>query len=383
MSNLTIHLTVLLFWPLALALLGATGPRSWAPGAAIVGAVVPFAYAVMMLFDYDSAAGGLQYVTNDEWIKALGIRYYLGVDGLNLWLIALTTLLFLVAAMWLSFRPVERPRLFTFHLALAETAVLGAFTAQDLALFVLFFDLMLVPFYFLVGQWGSGPDRVAATYKMIIYTLVGSLLMLAGAVATAVLSADGGHDHVHDLATWRRRTSAASTQRWIFTALRARVPDQDAALPVPRVDAGRVPDDAAAGAGDLLRRALEGGRLRLPADRAAGLPGGVEGLPVADPDPRAAVDHLRLGAGVHADQRAARARLLVDRAARLHRARHLRAGPGGAGRAGRAAADGQPRARRGAAVPDHRAAGRAVGDRGHHERWAGSRSARRCWPRCS
>ena len=54
-------------------------------------------------------------------------------------------------------RPVEQPRLFTFHLALAETAVLGAFLAQDLALFVLFFDLMLVPFYFLVGQWGGGP----------------------------------------------------------------------------------------------------------------------------------------------------------------------------------------------------------------------------------
>jgi NADH-quinone oxidoreductase subunit M len=217
MNNLTIHLTVLLFWPLALALLGATGPRSWASGVSIVGTVVPFAYAVMMLIDYDTAAGGLQYVTNDQWIPALGIRYKLGVDGLNLWLIALTTLLFLVAALWLSFRPVERPRLFTFHLALAETAVLGAFTAQDLALFVLFFDLMLVPFYFLVGQWGSGPDRVSATFKMIIYTLVGSLLMLAGAVATAVLSADGGTISftLSDLA---REHLGDSTQRWIFTA---------------------------------------------------------------------------------------------------------------------------------------------------------------------
>ena len=120
--------------------------------------------------------------------------------------------------MWLSFRPVERPRLFAFHLALAETAVLGAFTAQDLALFVLFFDLMLVPFYFLVGQWGSGPDRVAATYRMIIYTLVGSLLMLAGAVATAVLSADGGTITftISDLAQAhlaRRRRSAGSSPR--------------------------------------------------------------------------------------------------------------------------------------------------------------------------
>jgi NADH-quinone oxidoreductase subunit M len=216
-NNLTIHLTILLFWPLALALLGATGPRSWASGVSVVGAVVPLAYAVMMLFDYDTSAGGLQYVTDDRWISALGIRYKLGVDGLSLWLIALTTLLFMVAALWLAFRPVERPRLFTFHLALAETAVLGAFTAQDLALFVLFFDLMLVPFYFLVGQWGSGPDRVAATYKLIIYTLVGSLLMLAGAVATAVLSADGGTVSfaLTDLA---KHQLGDSTQRWIFTA---------------------------------------------------------------------------------------------------------------------------------------------------------------------
>ena len=61
--------------------------------------------------------------------------------------------------------------------------VLGAFLAQDLALFVAFFDLMLIPFYFLVGMWGSG-DRVAATTKLVIYTLVGSLLMLAAAIAT-------------------------------------------------------------------------------------------------------------------------------------------------------------------------------------------------------
>ena len=92
--------------------------------------------------------------------------------------------------MWLVVRPPERAGLFAFHFGLGEAAVLGAFCAQDLALFVLFFDLMLVPFYFLVGQWG-GPDRVAAAMKMVIYTLVGSLLMLAGAVATAVLSRAG------------------------------------------------------------------------------------------------------------------------------------------------------------------------------------------------
>ncbi len=176
---------------------------------------MPLAYGVMMLFDFEPGRG-LQYVTNDTWIQALGIRYKLGVDGLNLWLIALTTVLFFAAALWLVFRPVERPKLFRFHLALAETAVLGAFVAQDLALFVLFFDLMLVPFYFLVGQWGTGPERVAATYKLIIYTLVGSLLMLAGAVATAVLSADGGRISFTLTDLLVRANLSDSEQRWIF-----------------------------------------------------------------------------------------------------------------------------------------------------------------------
>jgi NADH-quinone oxidoreductase subunit M len=80
-----------------------------------------------------------------------------------------------------------RPGLFFFQMGLAESAVLGAFLAQDLALFVAFFDLMLIPFYFLTGIWG-GRDRVAATTKLVIYTLVGSLFMLAAAVATAALS---------------------------------------------------------------------------------------------------------------------------------------------------------------------------------------------------
>ena len=214
MSQLTIHLSILIFWPLALALLGASLPRRLAAVAALAGTVLPLVYLVMILIDFDASAGGLQYVTDDAWIGELGIRYKLGIDGLNLWLVALTALLFAVSGLWVIFRPLERPKLFAFHMALAETAVLGAFLAQDLALFVLFFDLMLVPFYFLVGQWG-GPDRVAATYKLIIYTLVGSLLMLAGAVATAVLSA-GENPLSFVFSDLLRNPLPESTQRWIF-----------------------------------------------------------------------------------------------------------------------------------------------------------------------
>ena len=160
MGQLTIHLSILLFWPLALALLGATIGRRVAPAIALRRARSSRSATRSCCCSTSTPAPrGLQYVTDDAWIEALGIRYKLGLDGLNLWLVALTTLLFAAAALWVVLRPVERPRLFAFHLALAETAVLGAFLAQDLALFVLFFDLMLVPFYFLVGQWGRAAAR--------------------------------------------------------------------------------------------------------------------------------------------------------------------------------------------------------------------------------
>jgi NADH-quinone oxidoreductase subunit M len=213
-DQLTIHLSILLFWPLAFALLGAAGPRSWVAGFSVVGTIVPLAYGVMMLFDFEPGRG-LQYVTDDTWIEALGIRYKLGVDGLNLWLIALTTLLFTATAVWLAFRPVERPKLYRFHLALAETAVLGAFTAQDLALFVLFFDLMLVPFYLLIGIWG-GERRVEATTKFVIYTLIGSFLMLVGAVATGILAAGDGQSLTFELSALSTRRLSTGTQDWIF-----------------------------------------------------------------------------------------------------------------------------------------------------------------------
>jgi NADH-quinone oxidoreductase subunit M len=212
---MTVHLSILLFWPLLLALLGALAPRAVAPLFALVGALIPLGYAVILIVDFDPAARGLQYLTDDAWIDELGIRYTLGIDGLNLWLIALTALAFAAAALWLALRPPVRPKLFTLHLGIAEAAVLGAFLAQDLALFVLFFDLMLVPFYFLLGQWG-GPERVQAAMKMVIYTLVGSLLMLAGAVAVAVLSPT--QELTFSIAELRANLAGEGTQKLLFVA---------------------------------------------------------------------------------------------------------------------------------------------------------------------
>jgi NADH-quinone oxidoreductase subunit M len=213
---MTIHLSIALWLPLAAAVVGALAPRRVAGPLALLGSLAAFAYSIAMIVDYHAGAGGLQYVTDETWIGELGIHYKLGVDGLNLFLIALAGLVFSAAALWALRERYERPKLFFFQLALAHSAVQGALMAQDLALFVVFFDLMLVPFFFLTISWG-GPNRVPAMIKLFIYTLVGSLLMLAAAIATAVLAQQQAGGHLtfvlSDLAKTRLSTGS---QDWIF-----------------------------------------------------------------------------------------------------------------------------------------------------------------------
>jgi NADH-quinone oxidoreductase subunit M len=211
----TIHLSILVFLPLAAGVLAAFLPRRLAGPVALGASVLVLGYALVAAFDFDNGAAGLQYTTDETWISELGVRYILGLDGLNLWLILLTALLWVASTALALGREWERPRFFFFHLMLAETAVLGVFAAQDLALFVVFFDLSLVPFYFLIGAWG-GNERVRATTKFVIYTLAGSLLMLAAAVALGVLATPAEGDISFSFAELRERTLPVSSQYWIF-----------------------------------------------------------------------------------------------------------------------------------------------------------------------
>ena len=211
---MTIHLSIILFLPLATGVIGALLPRGMARWAVLAGTVAVLAYAIVLLFDFDSGARGLQYVTDDEWIPELGIRYQLGIDGLNLFMVVLTAISWVACTLVAAFREQERAKLFFFHMALAETAVLGAFLAQDLALFIIFFDLMLVPFYFLIGGWGTG-DRVRATTMFVIYTLVGSLLMLGAAIALGVLATPDGGELSFSLAVLEERSVPEGSQQWI------------------------------------------------------------------------------------------------------------------------------------------------------------------------
>ena len=197
----------------------ASGRGAWGvPGVvALVGSLVALGLAIAYIADYKSGGAALQHVTDTVWISTLGIHYKLAVTGLNVFLLGLTTLLFAVATLAANLRSWERPRLFYFHFMLAESAVLGAFLAQDLALFVSFFDLMLIPFYFLIGGWGREPGRIKATIKLVIYTLVGSLLMLAAAIATGVLASQQGGGHItFVLSALHALPLSSGSQEWIF-----------------------------------------------------------------------------------------------------------------------------------------------------------------------
>jgi NADH-quinone oxidoreductase subunit M len=240
-------LSILIWLPAACGLLGALAGRrdERLPGyAALAGATGALGLALAYLAQYGAGAHGLKDVTDVVWISELGIHYKLGVSGLNVVLVAMTALLFFAAILASSLRagdgrraragdlPADaaaaaslqrsrprRPALFYLHMTLAESAVLGAFLAQDLALFVAFFDLMLIPFYFLIliGDEGSREQRVKATIKLVIYTLVGSLLMLAAAIATGVLVAQQNGGHVtFVLSQLHGLPLGASSQEWIF-----------------------------------------------------------------------------------------------------------------------------------------------------------------------
>jgi len=145
-----------------------------------------FGYSLGIYLTFRSQAMPIEF--NVLWIRDFGIHYHLAVDGLSIWLVLLTTFLTPLAILS-SFRSVnDRVRLFNSMLLLLEAGMLGVFLAQDLILFYMFWELMLVPMYFIIGIWGYD-ERIKATIVFVIYTMVGSLLMLVAMVSLAIVNA--------------------------------------------------------------------------------------------------------------------------------------------------------------------------------------------------
>lgn len=145
--------------------------------------------ASLALLKYDSALGGMQFLEDHQWVPVIGARYQMGADGVAVLLIVLTTLLGVIAALS-SWKYIEkREKEYYVLLLLLQTAVVGVFTSMDLFLFYLFFEVSLVPMYFLIGIWG-GENRLYAAIKFFLYTLVGSVVMLLGVLKIYFLTAD-------------------------------------------------------------------------------------------------------------------------------------------------------------------------------------------------
>ncbi len=153
--------------------------------------LIPLALAVYLFITYNRSTAGTQYVVNVPWIDAFNIQYHIGIDGLSVTLLLLTALLgpICVIASW---RNIEKGiKAYMALFLLLETGMLGFFAALDLFLFYVFFELTLLPMYFLIGIWG-GPRREYAAIKFFLYTLFGSVLMLVAMIAVYLTSGDPG-----------------------------------------------------------------------------------------------------------------------------------------------------------------------------------------------
>ncbi len=213
-------LTLITFTPLAGALLLALTPRSAERlhgRLAFVFALVSFLLSLQLLAGFDAAVTSFQFVERADWVPELGIQYAVGIDGISLFLVLLTTFLMplIVLAGWGDVHKLTKE--YMILLLAIETGMIGAFIAIDLFLFYVFWEIMLIPMYFLVGVWG-GEKRIYAALKLLIYTIVGSLLMLVAILYLVWLHHDVTGRLTFDLVQLYELTVPLGTQRWLFAA---------------------------------------------------------------------------------------------------------------------------------------------------------------------
>jgi NADH-quinone oxidoreductase subunit M len=221
----TYLLSVLTFLPVAgtLALLLLRDDDFvWIRRLALITAVVEFAISLMLLRGFDVHSAGYQWEEFRAWIPQPPIHYHMGIDGLSLFLVLLTTLLtpISILASWKSID--QRVKGFFISLLVLETGVIGVFVSLDLFLFFLFWEMMLIPMYFLIGIWGHG-RRIYAALKFVLYTMFGSILMLVAILWLYRLTAAAGYPTM-DVAQIQQLLSNGTvalplhTEYWLFGA---------------------------------------------------------------------------------------------------------------------------------------------------------------------
>jgi NADH-quinone oxidoreductase subunit M len=217
---LSILIFMPLFWGATLLFLPSKGPKSntflrvWA----LLGSLAIFVISTGLYTFYDPMGAAFQFRETYEWIPKFGITYSLGIDGISLWLILLTTFLTPIVIL-ATFKSVEtRVKEFYFLFLFLESGMLGAFMALDVFLFYVFWEAMLIPMYFLIGIWG-GKERVYAAMKFFLFTVVGSLLMLVAIFYLAYLhKVYEGHYSTLITNLYAIQIDSLSTQSFLFLA---------------------------------------------------------------------------------------------------------------------------------------------------------------------
>jgi NADH-quinone oxidoreductase subunit M len=184
---------------------------------ALVVSILVFAETLLLWSRFNVASADFQFVERYEWIPAFGISYFVGVDGISLFLLVLTGFLTPLAFLgsWESVH--HKTRAFCIVVLLLESAMIGVFVSLDLFLFYVFWDAMLIPMYFLIGIWGYD-RRIYAAVKFILYTMAGSVLMLLAILTLAYLQKEAGGAYSFDLVKLYDLNIAPNLQLWLFAA---------------------------------------------------------------------------------------------------------------------------------------------------------------------
>jgi len=183
---------------------------------ALLASGLAFFWSVYIFNRFDGANGEMQLRERVPWMPGFGIEYFVGIDGISLFLVLLTTLLMPIAI--LASRSVtEKVKEYLIFMLLLETGMLGAFVALDLFLFYVFWEVMLVPMYFLIGVWG-GTRRIYAAIKFVLYTMAGSLLMLVAIIYLATRHAEMEQVLTFDLLKLYDLHLPLDEQAWLFAA---------------------------------------------------------------------------------------------------------------------------------------------------------------------
>ncbi len=210
----SVLLPVLVLIPLIGALLLAFVPKeqeSAHRGIGLAFSLIAFAASLPLLTSFDAGAPQFQprFDFSLSWISAIGANFTLQVDGISLWIVVLTTFLTPIILIGAKTAVTERVREFVIAMLVLETAMLGALFATDLLLFYLFWEMMLIPMYLLIGIWG-GQNRHYATIKFVVYTVVGSLLMLVGVIWLYIKAGSFSYEKILALEL------TATEQTWLF-----------------------------------------------------------------------------------------------------------------------------------------------------------------------